>query len=58
MNEFEKLKTRIKAEYNLTDVHAGCYICNYRDQYLCRNCTGLDKCEEVHSAESDLEEKE
>lgn len=56
MSEFEKLKARIKTEYDLTDVHAGCYICNYRDQYLCRNCTGLDKCEEVYSAESDKKE--
>ena len=53
LEEFVKVKNRIASRYHMADVHAGCYVCNYRDQYLCRGCTGLDKCEQVYSAESE-----
>lgn len=50
---FQRLKNRFMRTYDMTDVHAGCYIVNYRVQYLCSGCPGLDKCEQVYSAESE-----
>lgn len=33
--EIEKEQNRLSSIYNITNVHAGCYMCNFENKYIC-----------------------
>ena len=54
-NLLEKEKNKLASTYNITNVHAECYLCNYKDKYICTEfnggCDSLDKCSSIYEKE-------
>lgn len=47
-----KMKTSIFTKnYKITEEHAGCFICNFEDDYICNTynhgCDDHDRCKEI-----------
>lgn len=57
--EIEKEQNRLTSIYNITNVHAGCYMCNFENKYICveynGGCSGLDKCRSIYEKELSYE---
>lgn len=53
--EIEKEQNRLSSIYNISKVHAGCYMCNFENKYICvehnGGCKGLDKCRSIYEKE-------
>lgn len=52
--EFEEYNSelnRISSTYQIREDHAGCYMANYENQYICHEykggCKSLEKCREI-----------
>ena len=56
-SKFEKEMNRLASTYGITDTHAGCYMCNYEDKFICHEynngCESVDKCKEIFEKESE-----
>ena len=57
--KFEKYNSelnRISSIYQIKEEHAGCYMVNYEDQYICHEynggCKSIEKCREIREKES------
>ena len=53
--KIEKEQNRLSSIYNITNVHAGCYMCNFENKYICvehnGGCSGFDKCRSIYEKE-------
>ena len=53
--EIEKEEQRLVSIYNISSGHAGCYMCNFGDKYICEvyngGCEDLDKCKSIYKKE-------
>ena len=53
--EIEREENRLASTYNITNVHAGCFMCNFENEYICikynGGCKGLNKCREIFEKE-------
>lgn len=53
--EINKEENRLVSAYNITSTHAGCYMCNFEDKYICvehnGGCKSLDKCRSIYEKE-------
>lgn len=51
----EKEQNRLVSTYNITNVHAGCYMCNFENEYICHKvnggCKNISKCREIFKKE-------
>ncbi len=49
--DFEEKVNEISIIYQVTDEHAGCYLSNFEDDYICHKCIGgcktIKKCKEI-----------
>lgn len=47
---FQKCKV-ISEKYNISNDHAACFICNYKDNYICKKfnggCEHIELCERI-----------
>ena len=57
--EFEEYNSelnRISSTYQIREDHAGCYMANYENQYICHEykggCKSLEKCREIREKEN------
>lgn len=52
MLRFQSDSEKLQNKFNITQSHAGCYLCNYRDKNICeyRNvkCKNIDICEQIY----------
>lgn len=43
---------KISLLFNIDESHAGCYLCNYLDKYICieykNGCKKLEQCKQIH----------
>ncbi len=55
IEDFKEESKRLSSEYEITETHAGCFLCNYEDRYICNEynggCKSLDKCKEIYENE-------
>ena len=53
--EIEQEENRLASTYNITNVHAGCYMCNFKDEYICvkhnGGCKNISKCRSIFEKE-------
>lgn len=53
--EFEKEKNRLASIYNISEIHADCYLCNYGDTFICHEfnngCDCVEKCKSIYEKE-------
>lgn len=46
---------RLMKTYNLREVEAGCYLCNFGDEFFCKrngkDCSGLQRCKRIRESE-------
>lgn len=53
--EINKEENRLVSTYNITSTHAGCYMCNFGDKYICvehnGGCKSLEKCRSIYEKE-------
>ena len=53
--DINKEENRLISTYNITSTHAGCYMCNFEDKYICvehnGGCKSLDKCRSIYEKE-------
>ena len=56
--EIKKEQDRLASTYGITNVHAGCYMCNFGSKYICEEhnggCSGFDKCRDIHRKEQTI----
>lgn len=56
--DFEERLNRISATYQITNDHAGCWLSNFEDDYICHKhnggCKNIAKCREIFEKESTL----
>lgn len=56
IEDFKEESKRLISEYEITETHAGCFLCNYEDRYICNEhnggCRLLDKCKEINEKEN------
>lgn len=54
--DFEEKLNRISTTYQITNDHAGCWLSNFEDDYICHKhnggCKNIDKCREIFKKES------
>lgn len=54
-DNFHDERERIIDTYGVEDLHAGCYLCNVRSDYLCRifngGCPLFDHCKDIYNKE-------
>ena len=52
---FEEELNKISTTYQITEDHAGCYLSNYEDEYICHKynggCRNVNKCKEISEKE-------
>ena len=53
--EIEKEQHRLSSIYNISEVHASCYMCNYEDEFICHKfnngCDSIGKCKYIYEKE-------
>lgn len=58
--KFEEKANRISTTYQITCDHAGCYLSNFEDDYICHKCNGgcrnINKCKEISEKEKNKKE--
>lgn len=56
LKKFEEKVNRLSTLHNITETHAGCYICNYGDEFICHEfnngCDSVDKCRSIYEKEN------
>ncbi len=54
--DFEEETQKLSSAYGITETHAGCFLCNYEDRYICNEynggCGSLAKCKEIYRKEN------
>lgn len=52
---FEEKVNQLVGRHNITDIHAGCYLCNYGDKFICHEfnngCDSVNKCKSIYENE-------
>lgn len=47
----KKEVNRLMSQYNITETHAYCYLCNFEDDYICHRAYGrcelINKCRKI-----------
>ena len=55
MNEFDARVDEISLLYDVSNDHAGCYLCNYEDDYICHKfnggCKNVNVCAYIQETE-------
>lgn len=53
--QFEEEMNKLTSTYGISEHHAGCYICNYEDKFICHEfnngCDSVDKCRSIYEKE-------
>jgi hypothetical protein len=49
--EFWKERRRLCKEHDISMIKAACYLVNYRDDFLCEDCRGVEGCEKIREVE-------
>lgn len=61
IKEFEEKVNDLVKLHNITDVHAGCYLCNYDDKFICHEfnngCESINKCRSIHEKDAVINSK-
>lgn len=56
-DEFEAAKNRLASLYDIASEHAGCYLCNYEDKYICHEfkgeCKYAEQCKSIREREGE-----
>lgn len=52
MQTFEDSQRYLRKKYNISEVHAGCYLCNCWTEFLCRNCHHCEECKQIKEMEN------
>lgn len=56
LKEFEEKVNRLVISHNITETHAGCYLCNYDDKFICHEfnngCESIDECRNIYEKET------
>lgn len=54
LEEFHNERNKLNERFGINSIHAGCYLCNYGDRWLCNEredgmgCRHLGQCEEMY----------
>ena len=55
MNGFNTKVNELVSLYTITEDHAGCYLCNYEDDYICHKfnggCKNAELCKRISESE-------
>lgn len=55
--EFEEKQNKLSTKYNISGDHAGCYLSNFEDDYICHRynsgCKNIDKCKAIFKEEKE-----
>lgn len=55
MNAFQTSIKNLVENHKITSIHAGCYVCNYEDDFICHRynngCKNVDKCKSIYEKE-------
>ena len=46
-----KERKRLRKEHGVNMIHAGCYLNNYYDNFLCKDCPSSPSCEKIKESE-------
>lgn len=59
--KFEIEQNRLIATYEITSVHACCYMCNYEDDFICHQhnngCDSVEECRRIYEKEKLCQEQ-
>lgn len=51
LEKFHAERGRLEATYGIKNTHAGCYLCNYGEAYMCGKCKWAELCQVIHDGE-------
>ena len=55
MKYFESELTRISSTFQISKDHAGCYLSNYENEYICHKhnggCINIENCRDINKRE-------
>ena len=51
ISEYYAEQRRIADTYDISDNHAGCYVCKFPTPWLCAQCPRGEECEEIFKKE-------